>query len=358
MDPFTTLLRPSSSPPPMAWLFDDPAGWEPTAGKGITIVTDPDDTEAGRAIGFVSPPSGGRCYLKGPDDTTCIPTPPESPDGYRIFHADTIEIDGEQVAIGSIALGGGHSNKVDARTPVEAREFLQRKARWASMADDIALYGRVEHTDEGHLFRGWVAEPVTVAEAEMINRTIMSGEWIPDPELNGRLVFAGVARVQRTALPMRALPMAADLASCDCADEGSTVFTFAPADLEEPMSGKMIPPQPPVTIEPAPIQAEMEDEVAELRGLVNDLTVQVEALTEEVQVLSAMAVEDEAADAGGPTITLEEVMQKLIENEEKLAQIQGVADRARADEAEAMRQRERQEATNANRPAAVGALPS
>lgn len=305
---FMRLLRPMSARPPAAWVKSDPAWFDGKEGRGIRIDTDPSSSEAGRAIGYVSPPGGERCYMKAQGQ--CLPTPTGSPDGFRTFHAEMLPFqtaDGEtvEIGIGSVPLGGGHSNPLLASTPETSAEFLQRKERWHRLADDIALYGSISETPAGLLFRGWVASNVTVAEADLLNNTVMSGEWIPDPELGGQPVFSGITRVGRTALPMRPLPMAASLDDCGCDLSSVVLQTFAMADLAEfgdPDMGDV------VLSDAVPVRASSPEFEAEVRSALVDLGARLEEVESQVAALGALAVEDAAASTAGPGETLEDVV--------------------------------------------------
>lgn len=312
---FETLLRPISATPPLSWVRSNPAWWVDSAGKGIRIDNDPDSPEAGRAIGYVSPPPGERCYMNAPEGQVCIPTPVSDVDGFRTFHADTeifADEDGtnHEVPIGSIPLGGGHSNRVGAdATPEQSAEWLQRKGRWSRLLEDIGLYGTVEQTPNGVLFRGWVAENVTVAEATGINRTVMSGEWVPsmatDPELGGQLVFSGVTRVKTTALPMRELPMAAGLESCGCdLTTDTVVHTFATHDLETM-------DYPPNSHTPDSVLAQEGDMLPALISQVEALEARVQAQQAEIDSLTTLAAESEAQESEGPQTSLSEVLERM-----------------------------------------------
>lgn len=306
MDP-NQPVRPIATLPPPGWLTENPDWATVAPGRGLAVQHDPTHPDAGRVCGFVTPPDGAACYMN--DTTRCRPTPGASPDGYRTFHADMVTFDradGSQVEIGvgSIPLGGGHSDQmmVAAQTPAESRDWLQRRARWRRLAGDTAMYGHVEFIPgQGHLFRGWLAPHVSVAEAQAIALTVSSGEWMPDPELDNQLVFTGVTRVDRTALPMR--PIAADLDDTPCGC-GQLVVSY----LDEQLSGDE-------TMPPLSINAAVEDELAELRATVATLVTRVDAAEEELATLAALAVESEAAAGDGPNVSLEAILERLIEVE-------------------------------------------
>jgi hypothetical protein len=220
-----------------SWLLQP----SPNYVDGSTVMVELSGDFEGRASGLVQPQPGSARYMGGGrHHGKEIPFP--SPDNYRSFHTGPMQVrtaDGKTrpIQVGTIAFAGGHSANVGAKSIQAAIDWLQRKGPWSGLKDDLALYGRIEPVLEGPnagalMFMGAAFPGLSASEAMAINATTMSGENWPDPKFGGQMVFAGPARVRRTAFPFNVPePLAADLGETD--DDGPVIVCWLDDDGQQ-----------------------------------------------------------------------------------------------------------------------------
>lgn len=165
---------------PLDWLERPPAWLEP--GEGVRVVLD--GPERGRSAGYIR--LHETCYQDG---TGACRIPP--PVTYEAFHrgmARVIDADGQvrEVAVGSIAIVGGHSSRGGAKAHTDAIEFIDQPEK-------TKLRGVLVEDETGLLFLGCARPDMTRAEAVMVNQSDTSGEWWPlyEKDDHGRVGLVG-----------------------------------------------------------------------------------------------------------------------------------------------------------------------
>ena len=268
-----------------------------------------------------------------------------------------VELLVREVAVGAIAIVGGHSDIRGQAT--DAVKHLDRPEK-------AKLRGVLVEDEIGLLFLGCGRSDLTRAEAAMVNQSDTSGEWWPLYEHgeDGQVGLVGndligIALVTggafRKSIPERFRIMAAALgrdlddeevalmfneetaasreASCGCGGHEGACTCEAPAiDLPTIMFAAVPMLDSPLDLAPAPAElapllaSPADDAINELRGIVDAQESEIEKLRADLDNLMRQFVQLQAADLTEEEITLpdrvdqQEAVAKAIE--ERLAKLE------------------------------------
>lgn len=367
-EPFGLLGSPERFP--LEWIERPPAWLED--GEGVRIALD--GPETGRAAGYIR--LHGSCYQDGTG--ACRMPPPVTYEAFHRGEAQVVDEDGhvKEVAVGAIAIVGGHSSRAGARTATDAIAHID-------LPEKAKLRGVLVEDAHGLLFLGAARADMTRVEASMVNQSDVSGEWWPLFErgddgqvgLTGNDMI-GIALVTggafRKRIPERFRVLAAALGR-DLDDEEMALMTRAhthdPADGADLDDGTdcgcstddLLTSTPVANVAVftaadlgldlldddrelvAPMRAAVTDEVAELRALseqqqrtIEELQSDMETLQRDLMQLRASLLMEEQVDLPEQVASQEDELRAI---DRRLAEIearqQGIAQQAARNEAAA-----------------------
>lgn len=232
------------------WFRDDSPDYVP--GQTLQVILDGPDE--GRAFGLIQPPPHGSAYTPGAMGRSHRhygrrpPNALEYPDNFAVFHRGPIEVtnpDGStgKINVGRLTIHGGHSqDAVGASTFDEAVEFLNREGRYSHRFDEVGMIGVASACNEpgfegAVMFRGCALPGMNTREAMLVNSTSVSAEVWPCPAYGDKYVFAGAVRVDHTAWPYLAPPLALAAGTTDCVGPSCVIYgdcAECQDDIEEP----------------------------------------------------------------------------------------------------------------------------
>jgi len=169
--------------PPREWLTEIP-DWliEKQIDGDITVILQGDELGRAAAIYY----DHDVCYMNEPGECW---KPPASPTANEAFLIGTMPYEqfdlGDDIHIGAIPIRGGHTSTDIEQfdDAVAARNDTPEDQRLVGTLWDVMLPRDINDPEAGErqvgLFLGAVVPETTIAEAMMINRSGLSGEWWP-----------------------------------------------------------------------------------------------------------------------------------------------------------------------------------